>query len=109
MSVSARENHFWELAAPLQSSPAVTRSTMMGLPCLRVNGQFFASFDRRTGDLVVKLPEMRVNELIERGEAYPFAPSGRRFREWAAINSGRRERWPELLGEALAFVGGTEM
>ena len=48
---------------------------MMGLPCLRVNGQFFASFDRRTGDLVVKLSEQRVNELIERGEAHPFAPA----------------------------------
>jgi hypothetical protein len=73
-----------------------------------VNGQFFASFDRRTGDLVVKLSEQRVNELIERGEVHPFAAAGRRFREWSAINSGRREHWPELLGETLAFGGGTK-
>ena len=71
MSVSAGESQFWEVAAPLQSSPAVARSTVMGLPCLRVNGQFVASFDRRTGDLVVKLAEERVHELIERGQAHP--------------------------------------
>jgi hypothetical protein len=108
MSVSAGESQFWEVAAPLQSSPAVARSTVMGLPCLRVNGQFVASFDRRTGDLVVKLAEERVHELIERGQAHPFAPSGRRLREWAAISSDRPEQRRALLGEAVAFVGGTE-
>jgi len=33
---------------------------MMGLPCLRLDGAFFASCDRRTGDLLVKLPEAHV-------------------------------------------------
>ena len=64
----------------------VTRSTMMGLPCLRIDGQFFGSFDRRTGDLLVKLPEARVDQLLDAGRAHTFAPSGRRFREWAAIS-----------------------
>ena len=57
---------------------------MMGLPCLRWNGAFFASCDRRTGDLLVKLAESRVDELVAAGRAEPFAPAGRRFREWAA-------------------------
>jgi hypothetical protein len=108
MSVSAGESQFWEVAAALLEAPGVERSTMMGLPCLRVNAKFFASFDRRTGDLVVKLSEERVDELIERGDAHPFAPAGRRFREWAAISSGRPAQWPALLGEALAFVSSTE-
>lgn len=106
MTVSAKENHFWEVAAPLQSSPAVTRSTMMGLPCLRVNGQFFASFDRRADQLLIKLAADRVDDLIANGEATAFAPAGRRFRQWAAIGWERRGYWPELLGEALAFVRG---
>ena len=38
-----------------------------------------------TGDLLVKLPEARVDELVAAGRADPFAPAGRRFREWAAI------------------------
>ena len=58
---------------------------MMGFPCLRVDGKFFASTDRATGDLLVKLPEARVDELVDTGRAESFAPAGRRFREWAAI------------------------
>jgi hypothetical protein len=77
---------------------------MMGFPCLRVSGRFFASFDRRTGALVVKLHTARVHQLIAAGEAEPFAPAGRTFREWAAINPARLDHWPSLLDEALAFV-----
>ena len=58
------EARFWDLAEPLLGQPGVTRSTMMGLPCLRWNGAFFASCDRRTGDLLVKLAETRVDELV---------------------------------------------
>lgn len=104
MSDNFAEANFWAVAEPLLTAATVTRSTMMGLPCLRVSGRFFASFDRRTTALLVKLPAARVNELIQSGDAAPFAPSGRRFREWASIDSGRSERWAPLLGEALEFV-----
>jgi hypothetical protein len=77
---------------------------MMGLPCLRTSGEFFASFDRRTGDLLVKLPDARVDELVEAGKAHSFAPAGRRFRQWAAIPPKRRRAWTALLQEALTFV-----
>lgn len=105
MTDGVTEADFWALAEPLLSAAAVTRSTMMGLPCLRTRGRFFASFDRRATALLVKLPEARVTELIQSGEAAPFAPSGRRFREWASIDSGRFPTWSPLLREALAFVG----
>ena len=98
------EARFWDLAQPLLGRPEVTRSTMMGLPCLRWSGDFFASCDRRTGDLLVKLPEVRVDELVARGRANPFAPAGRRFREWAAIPEDRGRTWKRLLDEALQFA-----
>ncbi|OBG35181.1 hypothetical protein [Mycobacterium sp. E3198] len=100
------EARFWSVAEPLLADAAVTRSTMMGLPCLRADGRFFASFDRRNTALLVKLPAARVDELVESGAAEPFAPSGRRFREWASIGSGRPDAWPALLREAFAFVAG---
>jgi hypothetical protein len=96
------EDHFWVLAAPLLDQAGVTRSTMMGFPCLRLSGDFFASVDRRTGDLVVKLDAAQVDELVDGGEAASFAPSGRPFREWAAIPYERRRSWPGLLDRALA-------
>jgi hypothetical protein len=99
------EDRYWDLAEPLLLTRAdVSRSTMMGFPCLRVDGGFFASFDRRTGSLVVKLPATRVSELVDTGAAMPFAPAGRTFREWAGIPASASEIWPDLLEEALAFV-----
>jgi hypothetical protein len=98
------EERFWDLAEPLLGRPDVTRSTMMGFPCLRVRGQFFASTDRASGALVVKLPEARVDELVDAGRAESFAPAGRRFREWAAVPYERSRTWKRLLDEALDFV-----
>lgn len=95
------EARFWELATPVLARAGVTRSTMMGFPCLRLHGDFFATIDRRTGNLVVKLDEQRVNELLARGQADAFAPNGRRFREWAAIPHERRRSWARLLEDAL--------
>ena len=98
------EAKFWDLAEPLLGRTDVTRSTMMGFSCLRIRGQFFASTDRATGALLVKLPEARVEQLIDADRAEPFAPAGRRFREWASIPYERSRSWKRLLAEALAFV-----
>ena len=95
------EKRFWDLAEPLFEQAGVTRSTMMGFGCLRLDGDFFASFDHRRGHLVVKLDEPMVTALLESRRAEPFAPSGRRFREWASVAPARHEDWDALLHEAL--------
>jgi hypothetical protein len=100
------EDRFWAVASPLLDLPGISRSTMMGLPCLRVNTKFFGSFDPKTGDLLVKLPEPRVDELVDGGDAHAFAPAGRRFRQWAAIPPDHEDQWESLLGEAVEFVAG---
>ncbi len=97
---------FWRLAEPLLVEAAITKGTMMGFPCLRVNGDFFASAERQTGDLIVKLPASYVEELIDVGIGQPFAPAGRRFREWVLIADRDADRWQKLLAEARAFVEG---
>jgi hypothetical protein len=98
--VTTDEHRFEELAAPLLAIDGVTRSTMMGLPCLRRNGAFFAALDRRSGALLVKLSASRVDELCSTGTAEPFAPAGRRFRQWAAVPARHAAQWPALLDEA---------
>lgn len=102
---SAKGELFWQLARDLLDDPAVARSTMMGLPCLRLNGAFFASLDTRTNDMIVKLPAARVRELIVAGTGAVFAPSNRPFREWVAIPRHEPVLWAALLREAKAFVG----
>jgi hypothetical protein len=102
--MSPADDHFWALAEALTTDPHVSRSTMMGLPCLRWDGTFFASLDRRSGDLVVKLAENRVDEVISAGRAGPFVPAGRRFKQWAAISVAHQDLWADYLTEAKEFA-----
>ena len=95
---------FWEVSEPLLSSGVAERGTMMGYPCLRTEGKFFASLEKNTDSLIVKLPAQRVKELIDLGQAHPFAPNGRVFREWALIDDPDPEQWAAFLQEALDFV-----
>jgi len=103
---SAREALFRELAQQLLAEPAVTQGTMMGYPCLRANGAFFACVERATGHLIVKLPARRVAALVAAGQALPFAPNGRTFREWAAFPVADPVEWRALLAEAREFTDG---
>jgi len=93
-----------DLAAELCEQTHVEPSTMMGFPCLRSNGKFFASWDPKAERLIVKVPADRVDALIESTTAVAFTPNGRRFREWAAIPSPDEAVWRALLAEALAFA-----
>jgi hypothetical protein len=95
------EQRFWAVAEPLLARPGVTRSTMMGFPCLRLDGDFFASCDPRTGALIIKLDADRVTRLIDSGKAEAFAPNGHRFRQWVSIPSTRQRGWARLLDQAL--------
>ena len=97
---------FWEASAAALTRSGVVTGTMMGFPCLRVSGAFFASCDHRSGDLIVKLPRHRVEQLIAAGVGKPFAPAGRAFREWILIAGRDQARWAQLIDEARAFAAG---
>ena len=97
---------FWEASAPALAHDDVATGTMMGFPCLRLSGAFFACCDPRSGDLIVKLPRRRVEQLIEAGTGKPFAPAGRTFREWVLIDDRDQARWAELIDEARTFANG---
>ena len=98
---------FWEVSAAALTYDDVATGTMMGFACLRVSGAFFASCDHRTGNLIVKLPRHRVQQLIQAGTGKPFAPAGRTFREWVLISDRDPARWAALIDEARAFAGGS--
>ena len=82
---------------------------MMGFPCLRTQGDFFASLDRRSGDLVLKLPAERVTELVDQGAARAFAPSGRVFKEWAAFTEPDEATWRSVPGGCLPIRVGVDL
>jgi len=66
---------------------------LMRFPCLRAGGVFFATCEHRTGDLIVTLPRHRVSQLSAAGDAQPFAPAGRTFKEWALIGRRDHDTW----------------
>ena len=58
------------------------------------------------GELVLKLPRRRVDDLVEGGAAKRFdAGKGRPMREWASISTAQADTWPDLAAEAFEFVG----
>src|SRR5207244_13409690 len=68
-------------------------------PGLRVGGKIFAMISR--GELVVKLPAERVDELVESGASTRFdAGKGRPMKEWVSVPAKHHRRWAKLATEA---------
>src|SRR3989442_9333783 len=93
------------IAEPELARPEVTSGTGFGTnQGLRVRSKIFAMLVR--GDLVVKLPKGRVDELVASGVASRFdAGRGRLMKEWASVTPNAGRRWRALVAEARAFVG----
>jgi hypothetical protein len=90
---------------------AFTRDRRVGLgkmfsskSVLNVDGKIFAMFVK--GNLVVKLPKARVEQMTAAGVGRPFDPGhGRLMKEWVSV-ADRKVPWVPLAREARAFVGG---
>jgi hypothetical protein len=41
---------------------------------------------------------------IQAGSGEPFAPAGKVFREWLAMEPGDEQAWRSAMADALAFV-----
>lgn len=95
---------FWDIAGELIAGGSVEEGELMRSRCVRAAGEFVAMADYRSGDLVVKLPRARVDELIAAGDGLAFAPAKKVFREWVQIPARDEELWRTLLSESLAFV-----
>jgi hypothetical protein len=74
-----------------------------GRGSLKYEGKIFAMLVR--GQLVLKLPETRVAELITAGEGAAFdANKGTPMREWLSVGPRSRLDWLSLATEALDFA-----
>lgn len=70
---------------------------------LKFEGRIFAMLVR--GELVLKLPRGRVEELVDAGEGKHFdAGKGKPMREWFVLSSTSKKRWGPLAQEALDFA-----
>lgn len=83
------------------ADPAVTAGKMMTSFGLKVNDKIFAMVGK--GQLVVKLPKARVDEMLGGGLGEPLETgNGRKMKEWVAVTGDAG--WVDLAREAYAFV-----
>ena len=101
------EEKFEDLVDEFTGRPGITppgTTGGFGRSALRAHGRIFAMFVR--GQLVLKLPRGRVDELVAGGHGVRFdANKGTPMKEWLALDAGSPQPWPALAEEALEFVG----
>jgi hypothetical protein len=104
-SMSPQER-YEDLIDELVGEPGVTPPRGgggFGRGALRYQNKIFAMFVR--GQLVVKLPEHRVDQLVAGGHGERFdANKGTPMREWFALAPGDDVPWSPLAREALTFA-----
>lgn len=96
--MTSAETAFDELVERMTREPDVEHGKAFASRTLKAGGKIFAMLVK--GELVVKLPADRCEELVAAHDARPFEMANRRMREWVTIERGD---WPALAGEALAF------
>jgi hypothetical protein len=98
-----------ELVRKMSSRSGVTRITegkgFGSSGQLRAGGKIFAMLVG--GELVVKLPRRRVDELVSGRHGRRFdAGKGKPMAEWFVLSRSSTEAWLPLAREALEFVSG---
>ena len=104
------EERFDELVVALAGAPHVARpgeGRGFGSNALRVRGKVFAMLVR--GQLVVKLPQGRVDSLVSSGDGVRFdANKGTPMKEWLTVDRESALEWESVAREAMAFVSPTQ-
>jgi hypothetical protein len=97
---------FDRVAERLLGDPEVERGRMLQATGLKTAGKFFAFVSSRD-ELVVKLSEQRVAELIASGRGAPLNPRGRGrpMREWVCLTPRDVRACMAYVEEARDFVG----
>jgi hypothetical protein len=99
------EDRYEDLVADLVGEPGVIppQGGGFGRSAVRLNGKIFVMFVR--GQLVLKLPGERVDELIAAGHGARFdANKGTPMREWLSLDQASDQPWLPLAREALEFA-----
>ncbi|MEO8263006.1 MAG: TfoX/Sxy family protein [Pseudolysinimonas sp.] len=93
-----------KLAAPYLAKPGVAWGRMFSTTGLSVRGKIFAVVNH-AGNLMVKVPESRADELEASGQARRMVMRGREMREWVEMPVDQGEAaWRELVSEAYAYL-----
>jgi hypothetical protein len=104
-NVQYNEKHKEILDSFLLDIPVVKPGKMYGHPAYYVGGKLFASLYME--GVCVKIPEIRVKELLKKDGILPFEPMGRKMREWIFIVREKSEEYIYdrfIFEESIEFV-----
>ena len=88
-----------EVKAHFADDPEVEVLKGRGAQGVKRGGKMFVMFMK--GDLIVKLPEHRVSEVIEVGDGMPFDPgTGKPMKNRVLIPAGKSDTWIEYSEES---------
>jgi TfoX/Sxy family transcriptional regulator of competence genes len=86
--------------------PEIETTRMFGAPGLKTRGKTFAMIVK--GELVVKLPRQRVDQLASESVGRRFDPGhGRVMKEWVTLILADLANCRAYMTEALTYVGAT--
>jgi len=105
------EERFAQIVKALRSHSGVTPPSdatqskkRFGSSGLKIDNKIFAMISSK-GKFVVKLPQQRVDALINDGKGKRFDPGhGRLMKEWLVVETTSEELWLRLAKEAMEFV-----
>lgn len=88
-----------DVKAHFANDPEVEVLKGRGAQGIKRGGNLFVMFMK--GDLIVKLPEQRVNEIIETGDGEPFDPgTGKPMKNRVLILAKNSDTWIKYITEA---------
>jgi hypothetical protein len=105
MGRTASVEEIFDVAARrlVEEHAAVEQGRILYSTGLKTGGKFFGFVTR--GELVVKLPAERVDELVSSGAGLPFdAGKGRPMREWVRLRPADEVACAAHLRDARRFV-----
>lgn len=99
-----KTNVFFEpLTKKFLKETGVAEKKMFGTTALTFKGKVFA-FPWK-GNLILKLPQDRVMEIVSSKSGVYFDPGhGRTSKEWIEVKSAAQDKWLKLAQEAKKFV-----
>ena len=88
-----------DVKAHFANDPEVEVLKGRGAQGIKRRGKLFVMFMK--GDLIVKLPEQRVNEIIDTGDGEPFDPgTGKPMKNRVLIPARKKDMWIKYSEEA---------
>jgi len=103
-AVAAMIDPYAQVRAHFEQVAGVTVNSGRGAQGLKVGKKMIAMFSK--GDLLLKLPPSRVEELVAAGRGLPYDPgTGKVLANYVVIPASKKRSWIALCQEAAAAAG----